>query len=183
MLIELIAVLFTLISVYYSVKNNIHTWWTGIIGIIFYAILFAQANLPANFILQMIFFYQSVVGWHNWSESEVKPAMSMQTLNKWDNKFYMIVTFALFVILYFMSEYVFHGQMRILDCLTASLCIIANHLLMIRKLQNWLYWIVANGMYIVMFLSAGLMWSAGLYVILLFLAMKGYFKWQTELKK
>ena len=53
---EIIAVIFSLICVYLTVKKNIWAWGTGLIGVIAYAFVFYDNQLYADFGLQFIFF-------------------------------------------------------------------------------------------------------------------------------
>lgn len=183
-MIEIIAVTFTLISAYLAVKNDIHTWWTGIIGLSFYMILFIQNQLPANATLQIIFLYQSIVGWYLWSETKHKQPSQIESISN-SNKglfYHWALVLLIFIILYWTSNLLFSVPMTSLDCITTSLSIIGNYLLMKRKLETWQFWILADIIYVPMFLFSQLYWSAGLYLVFLLLALKGRSEWKSKYK-
>ncbi len=65
--LEIAANGFVLASVYAARRNSIHTWWSGIIGVTLYAVMFWQAKLYADVVLQGFFVATSVVGWWQWT--------------------------------------------------------------------------------------------------------------------
>ena len=70
--IEFLAVIFSLVCVYYTVVKNILSWPIGLIGITLYGIIFFNARLFADFGLQFIFFFQGLYGWYNWVKNKDK---------------------------------------------------------------------------------------------------------------
>ncbi|QGM92410.1 hypothetical protein GIR35_15025 [Enterococcus faecalis] len=67
---EIIAVIFSLLSVYFCVKNNKLCWPMSIIGVSAYAALFLTESSYANFTLQFVFLAQSLYGWYFWNKKE-----------------------------------------------------------------------------------------------------------------
>jgi nicotinamide mononucleotide transporter len=68
----------------------------------------------------------------------------------------------------------------ILDSITTSLSLTAMLLLARRKVENWLYWIVADIIYIPLFIYKGLYITSLQYVVFLYLAIRGYDEWKKE---
>jgi nicotinamide mononucleotide transporter len=64
---------------------------------------------------------------------------------------------------------------------TTLLSIIALYLLTKRYIENWFFWIIANIVYVFMFLEAQLYFSAVLYFINLILCYKGIKEWEKNL--
>ena len=48
-------------------RNSVHTWWTGIVGCVLFALVFQDAKLYADVVLQGFFLATSAVGWWRWS--------------------------------------------------------------------------------------------------------------------
>ena len=67
-----------------------------------------------------------------------------------------------------------------LDSITTSLSLTAMLLLARRKVENWLYWIIADIIYIPLFIYKGLYITSLQYVVFLYLAIKGYDEWKKE---
>src|SRR4051812_29968217 len=68
--LEVAANGFNAISIFLAGRNNVHTWWTGIIGCVLFAHLFFGAKLYADLTLQIFFVVTSAAGWWNWQRRE-----------------------------------------------------------------------------------------------------------------
>ena len=63
---ELAANAFVAAAIFLAGRNNIHTWWTGIVGCVVFAVVFFGARLYADVTLQVFFIVTSVYGWWKW---------------------------------------------------------------------------------------------------------------------
>ena len=70
-----------------------------------------------------------------------------------------------------------------LDSLTTSLSLTAMLLLARRKIENWIFWIIADLIYIPLFFYKGLYIASLQYFVFLILATSGYFEWKKNIKK
>ncbi|MBS4059267.1 MAG: nicotinamide mononucleotide transporter, partial [Bacteroidetes bacterium] len=64
-LLEIIAVIFGLLSVWYSMKVNILVYPTGIVSVIIYVYICFFAGLYADMGINFVYFIMSVYGWYN----------------------------------------------------------------------------------------------------------------------
>ena len=178
-MIEIFAVIFTLISVYLTTKNKISNWPIGIIGLIFYVLVFSQVHLYAQVILQIVFLLQSIYGWYNWAKLKNKPPapITILTTNEKFGWFCSIFVFTgvLLQILLYTS-----GTLPMLDSFTASISLVANWLLAKRKLENWYLWIFVDIIYICIFTYMSLYLSAVLYLVFFFMSIYGLYNWKIE---
>ena len=69
-----------------------------------------------------------------------------------------------------------------LDSITTALSLTAMLLLARRKLENWIFWIVADIIYIPLFIYKGLYITSGQYFVFLILAISGYFEWKRDIE-
>ena len=70
-MLESIAVIFSLLSVWFTSKENKLCWPVGILGVIGFMIIFYQTKDWGNFFLLFVFLFQSIKGWLNWNENEL----------------------------------------------------------------------------------------------------------------
>ena len=63
---EIAACLAYAVSVWLAARNNVHTWWIGIIGSILYGWVFWSVQLYADVTLQLFFIVTSITGWIHW---------------------------------------------------------------------------------------------------------------------
>lgn len=176
-LVEIIAVVFSLISVILTIKNNILCWYTGIIGIIFYSIIFYQNHLLSNMWLQGLFIIQSIFGIVNWNKPIKYPI-------KWVGKQNRIIVFSITslicIIIYIITKS-FGGNMPYLDSITTSLSIMAMVLMAYRKIDSWILWILVDIIFIWFFYTNGLFLSSFIYFIFLLLSISGLLQWKTDM--
>lgn len=73
---EIAACLAYALSVWLAARNNINTWWIGILGSGLYARVFYSVQLYADVTLQLFFIITSITGWVHWlkgNRGEVLP--------------------------------------------------------------------------------------------------------------
>jgi nicotinamide mononucleotide transporter len=173
-MIEIIAVIFSLISVILTTRKNLLCWPFGIIGILTYGYIFYQNRDWSNFSLQFFFVFQSVIGWMNWKNPENKKVSSLENFEK----FKIIVASILIFTCLSIINNVFSGNLTQLDALTTTLSIFGMFLLSKSKIESWFFWILADVIYIYFFFIQQLYLSSSLYFLFLILATYGYFNWK-----
>ncbi|MEE3112702.1 MAG: nicotinamide riboside transporter PnuC, partial [Bacteroidota bacterium] len=70
-----------------------------------------------------------------------------------------------------------------LDSITTALSLTGMLLLARRKLENWIYWIIADIIYIPLYMYKELYPTSLQFFIFLILAILGYRNWKKALKK
>ena len=178
-IIEAVAVLFTLLAVILTVKDNILCWPFGIVGVIFYSVIFYNHNLLGDLVLQGVFLVQSILGWINWSKPKEELAISW--LNKKQLGYLTTSTIILYMTTFCItSEY--GGNMPFLDSAVMTLGVMATFLLVKKKIEAWILWIINDILLIVLFSSNGLDVSSYVYGLFLILASIGLWKWIKRTK-
>jgi nicotinamide mononucleotide transporter len=176
---EFIAVLFSLISVYLTRKQNIWCWLFGLIGTICYFFIFKEDNAWANMTLQLIFLVQGVYGWYNWRN------VDNREITRSDN---MMLSIQLSLIMFGIAFlYALNGlydlNLTLLDITTTIISVCALYLTANKKLESWGYWGVANIFYLLLFIQNGHWLSTGLYTIFLINAYFGYKEWKNNINQ
>jgi len=166
--IEVIGVIFTLISVILTIRVNKYCWYFGIIGVIFYMILFYQNNLWGNFGLQFLFFFQNIIGIVNWNKNT-------REISWVENKVNLIMyTILLYPIFYFIT---IKSSMPICDSLITLFSVVATYLLIYKKIESWIYWLLVDIIGVYMFYKIGLYLTMSLYLTFMVTAVIGLVKW------
>lgn len=177
MIIETIAVLSTLLSVFLTVKGNILCWPMSLIGVTFYSVIFYQNNLFADLLLQVIFFIQSILGWINWKKP--KSDLPISWLKR-ESVWYLIGIMILIYLPIFIFASGIGGHMPFLDSMVATLSITATFLLIKKKIEAWILWIINDILLIILFNMNGLDISSYVYFIFLILATTGLIRWLKQ---
>lgn len=175
-MMEIIAVIFSLVSVWLTTIRNIWCWIIGIIGIIAYSFIFYDKCDWGNFGLQFIFLLQSIWAWINWN----KPEKEIKKLPKGHFTKILLSILSLSTLIYLIS-YSLNGNLLLLDSTTSSISLFAMFLLGYKKIEAWILWIIADILYILFFMMNGLYLSSFLYFIFLLLAVYGFFNWKNKI--
>ena len=178
-IMEIIAVVFSLISIIQTIKQNRWCWVTGIIGICAYCFIFYDQKLYCEMLLQVIFIAQSIYGLVNWGETKEDLPVTSLSLNKY--ALYAGATALIsFNILILLSSNIQSSQPE-LDVSTTMLSLLATWFLTKKYIDNWVIWILADFLFIIMFINQHLYLSGILYFIFLLLAIKGFKTWKKDL--
>lgn len=182
-MIEIIAVIFSLASVWLTTKRNIWCWPIGIIGIVFYFILFLQSKEYCNMLLQFTFLAQSIIGWKNWNKEDEYKVVTLYNTELSTNRYvYLLFLIGQISFIYYFLSFISNGQLPILDSITTGFSIMAMTLLTMKKLEAWILWIIADLLYIPFFIQSEHYLSAITYTVFLILAVKGFINWLKEFK-
>lgn len=124
--------------------------------------------------IQFVFVIQSLIGWFKWIKEDKISCLG--------NKSILFLFFPLWICLYLISNY-FDGNNPILDSLSSSLALFASCLMIYRKVESWIFWIVCDISMILLFVSDKLWISSFVYFIFLIICIFGFFKWKRDVEK
>jgi nicotinamide mononucleotide transporter len=178
--IEIVAVIATLASVGLSVRRNILTWPTGIIGVSAYFVVFLRARLYADMGLQVLFFVQCIYGWWAWHRIEQRSEPPIRMLSTRGRVAIAVGVTAVAGIVGTLLDRNTNASAPYWDATASVLSITANQLLARRLLENWVLWIVADALYVGIFAWKDLYLSAALYALFLGMVIAGLRRWTRE---
>lgn len=178
-LIEIFANLFNLASVFFANRNSFHTWWTGIIGTILLGILFFEVKLYADVILQIFFILTGIWGWWNWLYGgKEKSELPISRVNLNQLLLFAVLAIVLTIAHGFMLHTLTDASFPFIDSIILVCSIIAQFLLMKRKLESWYFWILVDVIAVPLYAAKELYLTSAVYFIFLILAIWGLLHWQ-----
>ncbi|MCK9219478.1 MAG: nicotinamide riboside transporter PnuC [Bacteroidales bacterium] len=182
--IELFAVAFGLLSVWFMKKESTLVFPFGIINVLIYVYIFFQKQLYANAGINGFFFMMSVYGWYNWSrKGKGEETIKISRCNKVELLFNgLAIIFFFFIIRWLLTRYT-GSQMPNWDALTTAVYIIAQWMLSQKKIENWILWISADSVMIVLCAFEGLYFSSFQYFVFTIIAVLGFLEWRIKLLK
>lgn len=159
--LELAANLVTTASILLAGRNSIHTWWTGIIGGLLFAILFFDSKLYADVTLQFFFIATSLIGWLRWNGGFANTPLPV-TRSGWKvillSASGSLVTTAIYgALLHRFTD----AYAPFWDSFVLSTSVVAQFLLLGRKLETWFFWLAVNTVAVPLYCSRGL-WLTGI---------------------
>lgn len=158
--LEITANAVNALSIVLAGRNNVHTWWTGIVGCLLFAWLFYESQLYADSMLQAFFIATSAIGWKNWSQSESRPLSKTRLQSLLGMLFAALAVAAAYSALLRRFTDAFAP---VPDSLVLVFSVIAQLLLMQRRVETWWFWLAVNTIAVPLFFSRGLHLTAALY--------------------
>ena len=143
-ILEVIATAMGILSVWYARKNNVLVFPTGIISVLIYVYITYEYKIYAEAGINIYYFLMSVYGWILWTSKNKKIKKRISENNLRDNIIYISFFLISFLILFFILQTTDSDSDVLLDSITTSLSLTAMLLLARRKIENWIYWIIAD---------------------------------------
>lgn len=180
--LEILAVFFGLLSVWYAKKENILVFPTGIISVLLYIYICYQFKLYADVGINFYYFIMSVYGWFVWTASKETTQIPISKNSEKENLLY-IVCFALFFILmqYVLRQYT-DSDVPYWDSLTSSIFLIAMILMALKRIEHWIAWIIGDIISIPLYAYKELYLSSFQFLVFLGIAIAGYLEWRRKLQ-
>ena len=181
--LENLGILTSLICIWLNTKQNVWGWFWAITSSGIYSIIFYQARLFSDMGLQGIFILLSVYGWYAWQFGSKEKSVLFVSKIPTNLSLLCLGFFFAFSLIsgYLFSQYS-KASLPYLDSSLTAISLIATWMTARKYLENWILWIFANVVYVGMYFYKGLNGTAVLYVLLIFLAVKGYRDWRLTVK-
>jgi nicotinamide mononucleotide transporter len=181
---EILAVIFGILSVYLSTRENIWSWPTAIVNVALYFVVFYEAKLYADMGLQVVYFVLSLYGWYEWlyggeNRTELHVSRVTRSLGVRLALIGLLTAAMLGTALARFTD----AALPYLDSATTSTSLVAQWMMTRKVLENWAVWVAVDIVYIGMFAYKRLYLTAGLYTVFLVLAVMGYRQWKRSLRE
>lgn len=166
------------VAVWLVVKENIWNFPIGIINTAGYSVVFFEARLYGDASLNVVYCALGIIGWYLWLHGgEHRTKLQISRAAPAESGL-VAVAVALSTLLLWKTLHFVGGSASFWDALTTSLSLGAQWLLNRKKLENWHIWIVADVIYVPLYVSRGLNLTALLYAVFLVMAVIGLLRWR-----
>ncbi|MCF6242255.1 MAG: nicotinamide riboside transporter PnuC [Bacteroidales bacterium] len=182
---EILGTVFSLIYLYFSIKQNIWLWPLGLISSAIYVYIFFSAGIYADMGLQVYYVVISIYGWYRWSKgvNKDKETTSLQVNNTDEITavYLLIITSVLFIIIsQFLINYT-DSQIPYWDAFTTAASITATWMLAKKYIEHWLIWIVVDLVSTGLYVYKNLYFTVFLYAVYTSMAVVGYLQWKKSM--
>ena len=183
--LEIIAVVFGLLSVWYSKNNNILVFPTGMISTAIFIYLLYKWVLLGDMMINAYYFLMSIYGWFIWTRKENNSVTPISRVTNNEKKIGIIIFLSSLVFVYLI--YVYFDKWGTItsyvDNITTAIFFVGMWLMAKRKIENWIFWIIADIISIPLYFYKGLTFTSLQYLIFTFIAIAGYYSWKKILNK
>lgn len=182
--IEIVAAITGATSVYLSARENIWSWPTAIVNVSLYTFVFFRSGLYSDTGLQVVYLILSIYGWYQWlygGAQHTRLHVSRASRRVWIVA--GVTGLAFWLLLGNITSRLPGSSLSFLDAALTTTSLVAQWMMTRKILENWILWIVADVVYVPMFIYKGLYVTAGLYAVFLVLAVMGLVGWKRSLER
>ena len=183
--LEIIAVVFGLLSVWYSRNNNILVFPTGMISTAIFIYLLYKWVLLGDMMINAYYFVMSIYGWFIWTRKENNTVTPISRVTNNEKKIATIIFLSSLVFVYLIYVYFdkWGTVSSYIDNITTAIFFVGMWLMAKRKIENWIFWIIADIISVPLYFYKGLTFTSLQYLIFTFIAIAGYYSWKKILNK
>ncbi|MGC6284603.1 MAG: nicotinamide riboside transporter PnuC [Polaribacter sp.] len=184
--LEAIAFIFGIASVWYAKKENILVYPTGLIATSITVYLLYKASYFGDMMMNFYYSIMSIYGWWNWSRKKdnayVVPISRTNTKEKLIGVILVILTMMVTYGVYRFFDYTIE-TVNYIDIFTSGIFFTAMWYMANKKIENWTLWIFADVITVPLYAYRGLGMLSLQYLIFTILAIQGYLAWRKSLDK
>lgn len=194
--LEFFGTLAGFVAVFLASRANIWSWPIGLINVTLFFFLFYQVQLYPDMFLQVFFFVTNLMGWWRWThprpgeedrKNELRvsymktPQLILLSLSG------LAATFAVGSLASRLHEWfpvVFNmpSAFPYLDSFVTVMSIITTFLMIQKKIESWIIWIIVDVVATYMYFAKGIKFVGFEYLVFCFIAAYGLFNWVKEYK-
>ena len=177
---EVVAVILAIAYLLLVIRQNILCWAAALASVLIYLVIFFNAQLYMESVLQIFYAAMAVYGWYQWKYGGVEhQGLRIVT---WKLRHHAIAIGGILV-----STMVFgwglsatDAAFPYLDSFTTVAAVVTTFMVARKVLENWAYWFVIDGLSVYLYMSRELYLTAGLFVLYLVMIVIGFRCWWRE---
>jgi len=179
--LEVAGVATSVLAIWLTARRNVWCWPLNLVACALYFKLFLDVRLYADMVLQALFGIGILYGWIVWSRGrrDTGEVVVMPLPGRRAVAGIAAGTLGALAIGWFTSRHT-DAALPWMDATLSSFSLVAQYWTARRHRESWLLWIAVDIVYVGMFLAKGLMLTAGLYAVMIGLAVIGYRDWRKS---
>ena len=188
-LLEYIAVLSGIVSVWFSRKENILVYPTGLVNTIVYIYLSFKGSLFGEAGVNLYYTVMSIYGWLLWAKKDAQQHhvvhISFSDKKWWGYQLAFFSGFyaAIFLLLSFLKKGFAPGAIPWADAFASATAFTGMWLMTKKKVESWYWWIATNIASIPLYFVKHYVFTSVYYLILLVMAVFGLLEWQRRARE
>jgi nicotinamide mononucleotide transporter len=179
--IEITATVFGLVCVWFTIKQNIWCWPTGLVQVILYIYVFYMAKLYSDSILQAIYIPMQIYGWYYWLYGDKSKAPPVVTTEPTRMKVLWMTVILVGATIwgYIMKTYT-NAACPYPDAFIVVTSLVAQWLMSKKKLESWVLWVIVDMVAVGVYFYKSLYFTTGLYAVYIGMATAGLLAWRRD---
>lgn len=179
--LEVLAVVFAIVYLLFAIRQNSLCWPAALISVTLSLVLFYDARLYMEALLQVFYIAMAIYGWYQWRFGGAEHAGI--SIRLWSAREHAFV-----LVLIALSSLAFGGVLSrttnaalpYVDSFTTVAAIVTTYMVAKKILENWIYWFVIDAVSVYLYSTRGLTLYAALFVFYLVLIIVGFRRWLVD---
>lgn len=186
--LEFIAVLSGIISVWFSRKENIWVYPTGLLNTAIYIYLSLKGNLFGEASVNFYYTIISIYGWILWSKKDEQKhtilIIKHSNSREWGLQLLFFAGFytVIYSALSYLKKDFAPGAIPAADAFASATAYTGMWLMAKKKVESWYWWIATNMASIPLYFIKGYAFTSFQFLILLIMAFSGLVSWHKKAK-
>ena len=184
--LEIIAIIFGFLSVWYAKNNKIRVYPTGLVSTSIFVYLLLKWGLLGDMMINAYYFVMSIYGWYIWTRKVDATHNTPITRTTKKEKITSVIIFIstlLFVFIVYKSFDKWTSWVAYVDTITTAIFFVGMWLMARKKIENWIYWIIGDIISVPLYFYKGFTFTSFQYLIFTIIAIFGYLEWKKLLNK
>lgn len=184
--LEIIAVIFGFLSVWYSKQENILVYPTGIISTLIFVYLLWQWGLLGDMMINAYYFSMSIYGWYVWTRKiDAVHFTPVTRMTKREHVYAALLFLGTLLFVYIVYELFdkWTDWTAYVDTFTTAIFFVGMWLMARKKIENWIYWIIGDIISVPLYFYKGLTLTSFQYFLFTIIAVFGYLAWKKSLHR
>jgi len=182
--LEFLAFVFGILSVWFAKKENIWVYPTGLIATIITTYLLYIAGYLGDMMINGYFTIMSIYGWYNWTRKGGEKDTLQISRTNFKEKIIGVLLFliTIFVVfgIYNWFDYKIEND-NYVDIFASGLFFTGMWYMAKKKIENWTLWIIGDLIVTPLYAYRGLGMLSLQYLIFTILAISAYLEWKKTL--
>lgn len=180
--IEIIAALLGVANIALLVRRSIWNYPFGMASVALYVAVFRDSLLYSDALLQVFFFAMQIYGWWNWYRArDAKGHAKVEVLGTGGRVAWLAAVAAITLAEGWYLQTHTNDAAPWMDANTTAMSVVAQYLLSVRKIENWVLWILTDVIQIGLYAWKGLYPTTALYGLYLAMSAVGLWEWRRHL--
>jgi nicotinamide mononucleotide transporter len=180
--LEVLAVLWGVLTVWLTVRQNIWCWPVGSASNVLFTAIFFREKLYADMALQVIYIGLNCYGWYEWlyGGREKTPLSVSRTPGRARWLLGGAAAAGIAALTFGLRAYT-DASLPFWDSTTTILSLVAQYMLARKWIESWWVWITVNVLYIGIYAFKELYFTSAQQFVFIWLSLLGFAAWRKEL--
>ena len=181
--LEAVSVLFSVLYLVLAIRESLWCWPAAFVSSVLTLVVVLGARLYSEVALNVYYAAMAVFGWYQWRYGGRARGAAELPIAVWPLKMHVLAiggSVALAAVIgWFMSRHL-QAAFPYLDAFLAVSSVVTTYMVARKILENWLYWLVIDGLWLYVYWQRELYLFVGLFVLYLVLVVMGLVRWHRD---